>query len=166
MRWIFVDRILELRKGRYARALKNVSMGEDYLSDHLPSFPVMPPSLIIEALAQTGGALAACTRDFRDVTVLAKIDKATFRGMVRPGDQMTLEVELVENRSEGCRIRGTAAVDGAPVADAAMLFARVDMSPAYPDPPDRFVFAKPYLSLLHVERFAEGATDSGLASAP
>ena len=99
------------------------------------------------------------------MTVLAKIDKASFHGMVRPGDQLTLEVELVDNRSEGCRITGTATIDGEPVADAAMLFARIDTSGVYPDAPSRFVFAKPYLSLLRVEQFADQSAGNELGCA-
>ena len=57
MRWIWIDRFLEFNRGKSARAIKNLSLAEDYFSDHFPGYPVMPGSLILEGLAQTGGIL-------------------------------------------------------------------------------------------------------------
>ena len=57
MRWYWIDRFLEFESGRYAKAVKNVSLAEDHLHDHFPGYPLMPNSLVIEGLAQTGGLL-------------------------------------------------------------------------------------------------------------
>lgn len=159
MRWIFVDRFLELKKGRYAKAIKNVSMGEDHIHDHFPSFPVMPNSLIIEALAQTGGVLAGYNHDFKNLVVLAKIEKATFHEMATPGDQLLLEAEIIEDREEGCRVAGRASVNGRKLADVSILFANLDASEIDPEAPDNFVFTKQFLSLLGVDKVLAGAAE-------
>jgi 3-hydroxyacyl-[acyl-carrier-protein] dehydratase len=156
MRWIFVDRFLELEKGRYAKALKNVSMGEDHIHDHFPSFPVMPNSLIIEALAQTGGVLAGYSNDFRNMVILAKIEKASFHRMATPGDQLLLETEMLEDREEGCRVAGRVSVNGDTVAEASILFANLDSSDIDPEAPDNFVFTKQFLSMLGVDKVLAG----------
>src|SRR4051812_31658678 len=57
MRWIWIDKFLEFRSGQFARAIKNLTLAEEHLHDHYPGYPVMPASLIIEGLAQTGGIL-------------------------------------------------------------------------------------------------------------
>ena len=56
MRWYWIDRFIEFESGRYAKAIKNVSLAEDYLHDHFPKFPVFPNSLVIEGLANRGAA--------------------------------------------------------------------------------------------------------------
>ena len=160
MRWIFVDRFIKLEKGKYAKAIKNVSMGEDHLHDHFPSFPVMPNSLIIEALAQTGGVLAGYSHDFKNMVILAKIERATFHEMITPGDQLTLEVEILEDREEGCRVAGRASANGKRVADASILFANLDSSEVDVNAPDNFVFTKQFLSLLGVDSLLSGAANS------
>lgn len=160
MRWIFVDRFLELRKGKYAKAIKNVSMGEDHIHDHFPSFPVMPNSLIIEALAQTGGVLAGYSHEFKNLVVLAKIEKATFHEMATPGDQLLLEAEIIEDREEGCRVSGRATVNGKILADVSILFANLDSSEIDVGAPENFVFTKQFLSLLGVDRVLAGAGKS------
>jgi 3-hydroxyacyl-[acyl-carrier-protein] dehydratase len=152
MRWIFVDRFLTLEKGRYAKAVKNVSMGEEHLHDHFPSYPVMPNSLIIEALAQTGGLLAGHAFDFKEKVILAKIEKAEFFRMVTPGDQMILEATLVENREEGCKVLGVVSVNGTRVASATLMFVNLRANQAKGWQPENFVFTKEFLALLGVTR--------------
>ena len=152
MRWIFVDRFVTLEKGRYAKAIKNVSMGEEHLHDHFPSYPVMPNSLIIEALAQTGGLLAGHSTDFREKVILAKIEKAEFYQIVTPGDQMVLEARIIENREEGCKVVGEVSVNGARVASATLMFVNLSSNQAKGWQAENFVFTKEFLALLGVTR--------------
>ncbi len=152
MRWIFVDRFLTLEKGRYAKAVKNVSMGEEHLHDHFPSFPVMPCSLIIEALAQTGGLLAGHSTDFREKVILGKIERAEFYRMVTPGDQMILEARIIENREEGCKVEGEVSVNGHRVASATLMFVNLNSNQAKGWKDENFVFTKEFLALLGVTR--------------
>src|SRR4051794_23707598 len=64
MRWLWIDRFLEFRPGKSARAVKNLSLAEDVFADHFPGYPIMPASLILEGLAQTGGILVGQANDF------------------------------------------------------------------------------------------------------
>src|SRR6516162_8604728 len=88
MRWIWIDKFLEFRSGQFARAVKNLTLAEEHLHDHFPGYPVMPASLIIEGLAQTGGILVGEARDFAEKVVLAKIPRAEFHGVACAGDQL------------------------------------------------------------------------------
>ena len=75
MRWIWIDKFLEFRSGQFARAIKNLTLAEEHLHDHFPGYPVMPASLIIEGLAQTGGILVGEAGGFAEKVVLAKIPR-------------------------------------------------------------------------------------------
>jgi 3-hydroxyacyl-[acyl-carrier-protein] dehydratase len=128
MRWIWIDRFLEFHPGKSARALKNLSLAEDYFGDHFPGYPVMPGSLILEGLAQTGGILVGEANDFREKVVLAKIPWARFHREVLAGTQLIYDVELLHLRPEGAAVQGRVAADGAPVAEAELFFAHLDQA--------------------------------------
>src|SRR5437870_6154056 len=117
MRWIWIDRFLEFKKGKFARALKNLSVAEDFFADHFPGYPVMPGSLILEGLAQTGGILVGEVNDFREKVVLAKIPWARFHREVLAGEELTYEVQLLHMRPEGASVQGKALVGAELVAE-------------------------------------------------
>ncbi|MEA1952113.1 MAG: 3-hydroxyacyl-ACP dehydratase FabZ family protein [Planctomycetota bacterium] len=98
MRWYWIDRFIEFESGKQAKAIKAISLAEDHLHDHFPEYPVMPKSLIIEGMAQTGGLLACEHGGFREKVVLAKITKAKFHGEAFPGDSLiyTATVEYIK----------------------------------------------------------------------
>ena len=146
MRWIHIDKIVELREGQYCKAVKNVSLGEDYLSDHFPTYPIMPESLIIEGMAQTGGILVGHAHQFKEKVILAKIQKAVFYRIVKPGDQMVLEAHVEEIRKEGSRISGKVWVGVDLVAEIALMYLNLQQGQALPS--DNFVFTWDFLSLL------------------
>src|SRR6516164_10318164 len=104
MRWIWIDRFLEFKPGRSARACKNVTMAEDVLAEHFPGYPVMPASLILEGLAQTGGILVGEANDFREKVVLAKIPQARFHRDVMAGECLTYDVAVVNLRGGGALV--------------------------------------------------------------
>ena len=150
MRWILIDRILKIDKGRSLQALKNISLGEDYLQDHFPGFPIMPNSLIIEALAQSGGILVGHLHNFKDKVILAKIEKAEFPKMVRPGDQLILEAEIIEEREEGCLVEGKGKVNEVEVARVKFMFIKLtNENGSWPK--ENFVFNPKFLSLFELE---------------
>jgi 3-hydroxyacyl-[acyl-carrier-protein] dehydratase len=128
MRWIWIDRIVEFERGKSARAVKNLSLAEDYFADHFPGYPIMPGSLILEGLAQTGGILVGEANDFREKVVLAKIPWARFYGEAFPGQQLNYETQLLHLRPEGAAVHGRATVNNELIVDAEIFFAHLDQS--------------------------------------
>jgi 3-hydroxyacyl-[acyl-carrier-protein] dehydratase len=128
MRWIWIDRFLDFESGRFARAVKNLSLAEDFFADHFPGYPVMPAAFLLEGLAQTGGILVGEVNQFREKVVLAKIQKATFHREVLAGEQLIYETEAQVLRPEGATVLGRVLVAGRVVAEAEIFFAHLDQS--------------------------------------
>jgi len=128
MRWIWIDGFVEFNHGKSARAVKNLSLAEDYFADHFPGYPVMPGSLILEGLAQTGGILVGEANDFREKVVLAKIPTARFHREVLAGEQLTYAVEVLILRPEGASVAGRVLVGEELVAEAEIFFAHLDQA--------------------------------------
>jgi 3-hydroxyacyl-[acyl-carrier-protein] dehydratase len=134
MRWLWIDRFVEFRSKHSARAVKNLSLAEDHFADHFPGYPVMPGSLILEGLAQTGGILVGEANDFQQKVVLAKIPWAKFHREVLAGQQLIYDVELLHLRDEGASVKGRATAVEAPglegelAAEAEIFFAHLDQS--------------------------------------
>jgi len=144
MRWFWIDRVTRLERGKRARAVKNVTLAEEHLHDHFPGYPIMPQSLMIEGMAQTGGILAGSVVDFKENIILAKVSRATFYRQVYPGDQMVFEAELVESRSEGHRTETRITVDGELVAESSMMFVNLNSGAGQ----GVFVFTEALMQLL------------------
>ena len=145
MRWFWIDRITHMEKGKTARAVKNVSLAEEHVHDHFPHYPIMPQTLMIEGMAQTGGILAGSVDDFRQDIILAKISRATFHRLLRPGDQGVYEAELVGSSPEGHRAEVRITVEGELVAEASLMFANYDSGN---EDRETFVFTDALMSLL------------------
>jgi 3-hydroxyacyl-[acyl-carrier-protein] dehydratase len=128
MRWIWIDRFLEFEHGKRAVACKNLSLAEDYFADHFPGYPVMPGSLILEGLAQTGGILVGEANDYREKVILAKIPTAKFHREVLAGEELTYEAEMLNLRTEGASVAGRVRVGQELVVEAEIFFAHLDQS--------------------------------------
>src|SRR6185295_8931039 len=102
----WIDRFREFDSGRQAVAVKNVSLAEEHLHDHFPGAPVMPNSLIIEGLAQTGGLLVAEHGGFGERVVLAKVAKARFHAAAVPGDTLEYRVTIDDIHKDGAIVSG------------------------------------------------------------
>src|SRR5436190_19850604 len=94
MRWIWIDKFVEFTPGVSATAIKAVSLAEEHLHDLYPDFPIVPHSLIIEGMAQTAGILVGEARQFKEKVILAKIGKATFHRLVRPGETISFRATI------------------------------------------------------------------------
>ncbi len=96
---LLVDRVLDWEEGKRITAIKNVTINEEFFNGHFPHKPVMPGVLMIEALAQTAALLAFLTMgqkpDDNAVVYFVGIDGARFKRPVEPGDQLTMEVEIL-----------------------------------------------------------------------
>ena len=126
MRWFWIDRFTEFVSGSHAKAIKNVSLAEEHLHDHLPGFPVMPASLMLEGMAQTGGILLGERNQFAHIVILAKVPRMTFHTWACPGDTLVYSAKLVDFSDEGGMVEVQAHVGERLVADGEIMFAHVD----------------------------------------
>src|SRR5246127_5648082 len=131
---LLIDRVLELKRKERIVAIKNVTINEPFFNGHFPGLPIMPGVLIIEAIAQAGGALLLTEIEDRNdkVMVFTGIDRAKFRKPVSPGDQLRLEVEVTGWRSvpgmTAAKMQGYAWVGDRRVAEAIVSCPLVDSS--------------------------------------
>ncbi|MBV9182629.1 MAG: 3-hydroxyacyl-ACP dehydratase FabZ [Acidobacteria bacterium] len=122
--FLLIDRVIDLTRKQRIVALKNVTINEPFFAGHFPGVPIMPGVLIVEAIAQAGGALLLTEVPDREkkLMVFTGIERARFRRPVRPGDQLRIEVEVKAWREGGernaVRMEGLAYVDGKRVAEA------------------------------------------------
>ena len=119
--FLLVDRITDMDRDVSCIGLKNVTINEPFFQGHFPRYPVMPGVLIIEALAQTAGALCvhnAGVTDIPQIVYFMGIDKAKFRKPVVPGDQLFLHVRKIRSRGPVFRFYGEAKVRGQVAAEA------------------------------------------------
>ena len=120
--FLLVDRILEHEPGKRIVGLKNVTINEPFFQGHFPGHPIMPGVLIVECMAQVGGLLMLT--DVGDAAQLVmyftSLDNVKWRRPVKPGDQLRLEIEMVQRRGRMCKIHGIARVDGEIVCEADM----------------------------------------------
>jgi beta-hydroxyacyl-ACP dehydratase FabZ len=126
--FLLVDRILEVQGTQKIVGLKNVTINEPFFQGHFPGHPVMPGVLIVEAMAQTGGMLLLEQIPDRDrkVVYFMALDNVKFRKPVVPGDQLRMEVEMLQFRGKIARMKGTALVDGVVATEAEMMACVVD----------------------------------------
>ena len=166
MRWIWIDRILELDRGRRCVAIKNVSLAEEVLHDHFPATgdrpatPIFPNPLIIEGMAQTAGILVGHANDFKEKVILAKIGKATFTALAPPGYCLRYTATIERLDATGASTRGhvdridPATGDAIPLAEIELLFSHIDRNIqglAFPE--HNFVFTGQFMDLMRQSGF-------------
>ena len=161
MRWFWIDRFIEFQSGKEAKAVKNVTLAEEHLHDHFPGFPVMPGSLILEGMAQTGGILLGETHQFTHTVILAKVPKVIYHSWAVPGDSIIYHAVLQDVRPEGGLVSVNAHVGDRLLAEAEIFFAHVDQSAnagvASQANQKNFVFEMGLLSILDVGKAGTGA---------
>lgn len=122
--FLLIDRVIDLTRKQRIVAIKNVTINEPFFAGHFPGVPIMPGVLIVEAIAQAGGALLLTEVPDRErkLMVFTGIERARFRRPVLPGDQLRIEVEVKAWREGGernaVRMEGIAYVEGKRVAEA------------------------------------------------
>jgi len=123
--FLLIDRIVEMERKHRIVAIKNVTINEPHFAGHFPDFPIMPGVLIVEAIAQAGGALLLTEIPDRDnnLMVFTGIDNARFRKPVVPGDQLRIEVTVLNWRPTVVKLHGTATVDGKLACEATIMCA-------------------------------------------
>jgi 3-hydroxyacyl-[acyl-carrier-protein] dehydratase len=135
--FLLIDRVLEMERKTRIVAIKNVTINEPHFAGHFPDFPIMPGVLIVEAIAQAGGALLLTEIPDRDskLMVFTGIDSAKFRRPVVPGDQLRIEVTVLNWRSSAVRMRGVVTVEGKLACEAIVMCALTTRAPRQPAPP-------------------------------
>lgn len=120
---LMVDKIIECDDDKRIVGVKNLTYNESFFQGHFPGFPIMPGVLELEAMAQVGGILLSRKTGEREKTpLLMAVDKAKFRSTICPGDQMRIEVELLQSRSRVVRTHGKVLVDDKLASEADLLF--------------------------------------------
>jgi 3-hydroxyacyl-[acyl-carrier-protein] dehydratase len=126
MDWCWIDRFVEFESGRYAQAVKSISLAEEHLHDHFPGYPMMPGSLVLEGLAQTGGLLVFEHVGFSQRVILAKIPRARFYGQALPGDVLIYTATLEFGNAAGAMVSATSHRGKRLQAEAEIMFAYVE----------------------------------------
>jgi 3-hydroxyacyl-[acyl-carrier-protein] dehydratase len=117
---LLIDRVIEMERRKRVVAIKNVTANEPHFNGHFPGYPIMPGVLMVEAIAQAGGALLLTEVPDREekLMVFTGIDSARFRKPVVPGDQLRIEVTVLNWRSMAVKMLGIATVDGKVACEA------------------------------------------------
>jgi 3-hydroxyacyl-[acyl-carrier-protein] dehydratase len=118
--FLLIDRVVDMVPKQAVVALKNVTCNEQFFQGHFPEWKIMPGVLIIEAMAQAGAILlfASLPDSANKFLALSKVDKAKFKRMVVPGDQLRLEVTWTRMKGRICQMKGKAFVGGDLAAEA------------------------------------------------
>lgn len=131
MRFSLIDQIRELTPSKRILAVKNLTLGEEYLQDHFPTFPVMPGVLMLEALVQAGAWLWRVSSDFsHSVIVLREARGVKYGNFVDPGRQLQLTVEITEPFDENTQVatfKGNGEVNGASTVSARFILERYNL---------------------------------------
>src|SRR6201981_1173200 len=136
--FLLIDRVIDLTRRERIVAIKNVTINEPFFQGHFPNLPIMPGVLIVEAIAQAGGALLLTEVEDRDqkLMVFTGIERARFRRPIIPGDQVRIEVEVKSWRMNAVRMEGKAFVGDKRVAEATVtcqLIARAGTQKTEPE---------------------------------
>lgn len=126
MRWILVDKLLELDPGKSAVGVRCFSRAEIFFMDHFPGFPIVPGVLQVEMIAQVGGK---CIRAANPniLTVLSSVRGAKFRKSIEPGDQAIIKAEVLQVRSAYSVVRGHIEVNGVKVSEAEVMYGHLPL---------------------------------------
>jgi 3-hydroxyacyl-[acyl-carrier-protein] dehydratase len=116
--FLLIDRIIELEPKVKATGIKNLTINEPFFQGHFPEYPIMPGVLIVEAMAQVAGILASRSGAKGNIVYFMSIEKAKFRKPVLPGDQLRLEISVIQQRGNVWRFSGSAFVGDNLVSEA------------------------------------------------
>ena len=121
--FVLVDRIVEFNEKDWIVGIKNVAANEPCFEGHFPGQPAFPGVLQLEAMAQTAGImLNKVLKSEGKVAYYLGVDQAKFRRMVKPGDQIRMEIKLLRLRLGMAKVSGRCLVDGETVCEAEMMF--------------------------------------------
>jgi 3-hydroxyacyl-[acyl-carrier-protein] dehydratase len=129
MRFNLIDRIVEVRPGQSLQAVKNLTLGEEYLADHFPTFPVMPGVLMLQTLVEAGAWLLRLTDDFASsVIVLREAKGVKYGTFMEPGRQMAVSVESIERGNGLAVFKGKGEMEGQSTVSARLILAHYNLA--------------------------------------
>ncbi|HZU37159.1 MAG TPA: hydroxymyristoyl-ACP dehydratase [Gemmataceae bacterium] len=128
MRFQLVDRILAVQPGRSIQTVKNLTLGEEYLADHFPTFPVMPGVLMLQTLVEASAWLWRITDDFRySLITLREAKNVKYGHFMEPGRTMTVSAEWVEQTGDQAVFKGKGEADGQTTVAARIVLTRYNL---------------------------------------
>jgi 3-hydroxyacyl-[acyl-carrier-protein] dehydratase len=129
--FLLIDRLIEIERRKRIVAIKNVTINEPFFAGHFPGYPIMPGVLIVEAIAQAGGALLMTEIPDREskLMVFTGIERAKFRRPVVPGDQLRIEINVLNWKPRAVRMEGRCTVEGKLVCEATVMCQLVPRNP-------------------------------------
>ena len=149
MRWIWIDKFTEFTSRQSASAVKCATLGEDHMHDLYVDYPIVPHSLIVEGMAQTSGMLVGEARNFEEKVILAKVGKASFHRLVRPGETIEFHAKIEQLSEQGASISGTVTSGKELVAEIELMFSHIDQNMAGLEFPEHnFVFTEQFVELF------------------
>jgi 3-hydroxyacyl-[acyl-carrier-protein] dehydratase len=145
MRFNLVDRLIDFEPGKRIRVVKNLTLAEEYLADHFPTFPVMPGVLMLETLVEAGAWLLRLSDDFRhSVIVLREARGVKYGNFMEPGKSLVVTAELAEGKSDAADVvfKGKGEMEGTSTVSAKFTLTRYnlrDRNPALADLDDKII---------------------------
>src|SRR5271154_376142 len=128
MRFNLVDRILEVEPGKRIRMVKNLTLAEEYLADHFPTFPVMPGVLMLQTLVEAGSWLLRITEDFRhSVIALREVKNVKYGNFLEPGKSLVVAVDVAELGPVDAVFKGKGEVEGTSTVTARFTLTRYNL---------------------------------------
>jgi 3-hydroxyacyl-[acyl-carrier-protein] dehydratase len=129
MRFTLIDRIDHLEPGANIKAVKSLSLAEEYLADHFPRFPVMPGVLMLEAMTQAGAWLVRASEDFgHSMVVLKEARNVKYSNFVAPGQTLTVTAEIIGHDDRETKIKAQGMVEGQPQFTGRIVLERYNLA--------------------------------------
>ncbi len=121
--FLLIDRIIEIERTKRIVAIKNVTINEPFFQGHFPGYPIMPGALVVEAIAQAGGVLLMpeVPDRHKKLMVFTGIERAKFRRPIVPGDQLRIEIKVLNWKPRVARMEGRVTVDGKLACEATVM---------------------------------------------
>ncbi len=122
--FLLVDKITECVPGKYSKGYKNLTMNEAFFQGHFPGNPIMPGVLQLEALAQCSAPILMCLPEYKGkLALFAGADNVRFKNIVRPGDRLDMEIELLKSKGPVAKCHAVGFVNGKVCIEADMTVA-------------------------------------------